>query len=128
MAIRDIFAQKGEAEFRRLETELTARLGSAPRLVLAPGGGWIVRNQLPGALMVWLVVSPHEAYGRMGVGAEGRPLLHEDPLSTLSRLLVEREPHYRRARLHIDTSGKTPEAIADEIASAIQEWNGNQEE
>lgn len=121
LPVRDIFAQKGEAEFRRLETELTARLGSARQVVLAPGGGWIVHNQLAGALLVWLVVSPHEAHGRMGAGAETRPLLHGDALSTLGQLLVEREPYYRRAHLQIDTSGKTPEAIADEIASAIQE-------
>ncbi|HEX6559056.1 MAG TPA: shikimate kinase, partial [Longimicrobiales bacterium] len=41
LPIRDIFALLGEVEFRRLESELTARLASTSHTVLAPGGGWI---------------------------------------------------------------------------------------
>src|SRR5688572_27406814 len=56
LPIAQIFEQKGEAEFRRLETELTGRLASEPDLVLAPGGGWILRNTMPSAWLVWLQV------------------------------------------------------------------------
>jgi shikimate kinase len=124
MAIPAIFQQKGEAEFRRLETELTARLASVPDLVLAPGGGWVVRNTLPAALLVWLRVDPEVASLRVGEYASLRPLLQPDPLVRMKELLAEREPYYERADIAIDTTGKSPEAVADAVLVAIEEKHG----
>ncbi len=42
--IRQIFADSGEAEFRRLEVELLAEKLASERLVLAPGGGAILNE------------------------------------------------------------------------------------
>jgi shikimate kinase len=126
LTIREIFAQKGEAAFREFEAGLTARLASVPRLVAAPGGGWIVRNQLPHALLVWLQVSPQEASRRIAESASTRPLLQGDVLERMKELLAERATYYERAALHIDTNHKTAEDVADEIAVAFERY-GNQE-
>ena len=126
--IAEIFLERGEAGFRQIERELTQRLASEPRLILSPGGGWVMHNSLPDAIMVWLQVDPAEAYGRMGEGAEGRPLLQPNPLEKLEQLLANREQYYAKADVTIDTNGKTPTAIAMEIIAAIKEENGNQEE
>ena len=42
-----------------------------------------------------------------------------DPLAAARALLAQREPFYRRAHLRVETEGKRPEQIADEIASAL---------
>lgn len=127
LSVADIFRQQGEAGFRRLESELTARLASVPDLVLAPGGGWILRNSMPRAMLVWLVVDPAEASLRVGELANLRPLLQPDPLTRLKELLAQREPYYMRADIAVDTTGKSPEDVADAVAAAIEEKHGHEE-
>lgn len=127
LTIREIFTQLGEAEFRRRESDLTARLASERQLVLAPGGGWILRNTLPDALLVWLQVDAGNALQRMGDDVNARPLLRDNPLSGMQRILNEREQHYSKADIHIDTTGMTPEAVADAVVVAIKEKNGDKE-
>ncbi|MGQ0815915.1 MAG: shikimate kinase [Gemmatimonadota bacterium] len=124
LAVADIFARRGELEFRHMEAELTARLGSETGLVLAPGGGWIVHQNLPDSFIVWLQVDPSEAIMRLGEGATVRPLLQPNPVARMKQLLAEREPYYERADSAIDTNGMSPDAIA----IAIEEEYGNQEE
>ena len=43
--IPEIFAQDGEAEFRRLETEMLSELGKQSGLVIATGGGCVTRPE-----------------------------------------------------------------------------------
>lgn len=125
--VGEIFQKRGEAEFRRLESELTDRLASEPDLVLSPGGGWILRNTMPRAAIVWLRVDADEAIRRMGSAAAVRPLLRPDPREGIRQLLAEREHHYMQAGIAIDTNGKSPDEIADAIAAAIEKY-GNEEE
>ena len=120
LAVSEIFARRGESEFRRIESELTARLASQPDLVLSAGGGWMLHNMLPNALTVWLQVDPDEAAMRLSEHAARRPLLQPDPLQRLQELLAERAPVYERADVHLNTNGKTPAAVADEIAAALE--------
>ena len=128
LSVSQIFATRGEAEFRRIERELTDRLAFEVRLVLSPGGGWLLRNQLRDAVEIWLEVDPHEAVNRLGSGAAGRPLLQPDPLKRMQQLLAERRQHYNRAELHIDTNGKSAAEVAAAVVVAVTKHNGNQEE
>lgn len=122
LSIRDIFQQQGEAEFRRLESELTGRLASEPHIVLAPGGGWILRNEVPNAFMVWLKVTPDEASYRIREFANLRPLLQGNTLERIRALLEEREAYYRRAHVTIDTHGLSATEVADKIVVAMKEY------
>lgn len=126
--VREIFDHYGEAGFRRLEGELTARLASEPGLVLAPGGGWIVHQSLPGAFVVWLQVDAVTAIERMGEDAAQRPLLQPEPMKRMKQLLEEREHHYRRADYAVDTTGLSPDDVARVIAGAIKEEHGHEKE
>ena len=45
MTIPEIFARDGEAEFRRLETEVLSELGKQSGLVIATGGGCVTRGE-----------------------------------------------------------------------------------
>lgn len=125
LQVPEIFLKHGEAGFRAIERELTERLASEPRFILAPGGGWILQNTLPGAFVVWLRVDPHEAVARLGEGAGRRPLLESDPLKKMKELLAHREQYYAKADFVVDTNGRTPVAVAEEIADAIEEKNGD---
>ena len=129
-AIRDIFAAEGEAAFRRMEAEATARIARRDGVVLSPGGGWMSNPGLldslgPGTLCVWLQVSPEEAVRRAGAAPGERPLLAgADPLAAVRRLLGERERFYARAHLALPTDGRPVDALAEQIHNVIRSRTG----
>ena len=124
--IPDIFAADGEAAFRAMEVDATARVAGRESIVLSPGGGWITQPALldgfgQGTLSVWLRVSPEEAV-RRAAGAPGeRPLLAgANPLGAVRRLLAAREALYARADLHLDTDARDVGSIVDDIERHIR--------
>jgi shikimate kinase len=124
--IAEIFAADGEARFRQLEAEATARVGRSAGIVLSPGGGWITRPELlgllgAGTLSVWLKVGAEEAVRRAAAAPGERPLLAgADPLAAARRLLAEREPLYARADLVVETEGRSPVEVAEEIEREVR--------
>jgi shikimate kinase len=72
------------------------------------------------ARVVELAARPEELVRRAG-RLSGRPLLDgaADPVARARELLAARAPLYARAHVHIDTEGKSPEAVAGEIAAAL---------
>ncbi|HEY0014777.1 MAG TPA: shikimate kinase [Longimicrobium sp.] len=124
--VREIFATDGEAAFRRMEAEATARIARRTGVVLSPGGGWVTNPALldalgPGTLCVWLRVSPEEAVRRSAAAPGERPLLAgTDPLAAIRRLLGERERFYARADVEVLTDGRSVDALADQINDVIR--------
>ena len=121
-----IIRDDGEAAFRALEAEATTELGQRSGIVVAPGGGWALQPKLatllgPGAVRVWLRVSPETAVRRAEADGADRPLLGapEGRLERVTALLERRRPNYERAEIAVDTDEKTPEAVADEILSRL---------
>lgn len=119
--IPEIFSAVGEHGFRALEEELTGELSSVRRAVVAPGGGWAARpgafdSLPPGSITIWLRTPPEIAVQRALASGVQRPLLEgEDPLERARALLRVREPMYARADHIVDTGGKDPERVAEEI-------------
>jgi shikimate kinase len=125
--IPDLFATRGEAWFRELEEERTSAALDLHGCVVVPGGGWAAASRgletlPPHVHSIWLRVSPEVAVARARQEGAGRPLLDEveDPLARARELLERREPHYRRAGLHLDTEGRTPVELADAIVSHVR--------
>ncbi|CAN5792158.1 shikimate kinase [soil metagenome] len=124
--VAEIFHDEGELFFRDLEAALTEEVTELRRVVLSPGGGWITNPGVferlqPGTLFVRLDASPEEVLARLARTRDERPLLAgPNPLSTIRRMLAEREPHYRRADLGIATDGRDVESIAAEIERRVQ--------
>jgi shikimate kinase len=93
-----IFRDRGEEEFRRLETEvLSDLLGRSAPIVIASGGGTVIheRNRVlmrDHAVVIWLRASAEFLVGR--TDPTFRPLLSEDPLAAYSRLETERTGLY----------------------------------
>jgi shikimate kinase/3-dehydroquinate synthase len=107
--IPEIFAEDGEAAFRRLEREAVAALGPADpepaiRRVIAPGGGAVVdpRNRWAlyrGRVPIWLDVRPEVLAQRLRRSPNVRPLVQGgDPLGRIRQLAGARERFYGAAR------------------------------
>lgn len=128
-SIARIFAEDGEPAFRDLEAEVIADLCRQPKLVLATGGGAPLRSESrrkmrAGGKVVWLTAQPETIHARMSgdaTTADRRPnLTDKGPLEEIRTLLTSREPIYREsAHVQVDTEGKTPEAITDEILKRL---------
>ena len=125
-SIADLFASRGEAEFRRLEQAAMQGALAAPPHLVAPGAGWIAE---PGnlaaaanAFLLYLEVSPEIAARRLRVGGgpdDSRPLLRDgDPLVRLRELAERREAWYRRAGRAIDASADPATVAAGVVAVA----------
>jgi len=124
--VSTIIDTEGEAYFREMEARLTREAAEKRRLVMAPGGGWIMQPDLldrirPGTFSTWLRVSPEETVRRLKDDPSDRPLKnHPDPIGIVAEMLEEREPLYRRADLTVFTDGKTAEAVAFEIERLLR--------
>jgi shikimate kinase len=124
MAITDIFAIRGEAEFRAGEARVILRLLEGGPQVLATGGGAFVNPDTRAAIAakgisIWLKAEPDVLMKRIK-RRQDRPLLHTaDPAATLRKLLEEREPVYALADLTVQSREVTHDRIVDEIVGAI---------
>ncbi len=124
LSIPEIFSQRGEAEFRRLESEVCAELAARDNLIIAPGGGALLnpanRAALErGGLIVCLRADPAALLARLQ--AEGnRPLLAgDDPAQKLNALLDSRRALYDSFPEQIDTTGRSVPQVAEEIAALL---------
>lgn len=122
-SVSDIFVESGEAHFRRLEAAAVATALAEHDGVLALGGGAVMdpatRERLAGHPVVFLRVGLADAVKRVGLGTS-RPLLVGGVRSRVKALLDERTPVYESvATLVVDTDGRTPQQVADEILEAL---------
>lgn len=124
--IRAYFEQHGEAAFRDVEQAVLARLLSAERLVLATGGGAVVREAsrrllASGAVVVYLRSTPEELMRRLRHDTQ-RPLLQvNDPLRRLRELFEQRDPLYREcARFVIDTGRPSVKLLTGMILMQLE--------
>jgi shikimate kinase len=123
-SVSDIFVDSGEAEFRRLEREAVAAALEEYDGVLALGGGAVLdagtRGRLAGHRVVFLRVGLSDAAKRVGLGTS-RPLLLGNVRSRIKQLLDERTPVYESVATHVvETDGREPEVIADEVVGLVQ--------
>jgi len=110
--IPTIFAEDGEAAFRRIERDAVEALGPADpdglvHRVIATGGGAVVdpRNRWAlyrGRIVVWLDGRPEVLAQRLRRSPHVRPLVQgRDPIGTLRELGAKRERFYAAADIHI---------------------------
>ncbi len=133
-SIAAVFAEDGETAFRDLESQQFTRLIESDPLVLAAGGGIVLRSEnrevlkrisQSGGHVIWLQALPEIIQQRMSADrttASRRPnLTASGGLREIVELLQERAPLYKEcATLAIDTEGKDPGQIAAEILDRLQ--------
>ncbi|MEN9203924.1 MAG: shikimate kinase [Thermostichus sp. DG_1_6_bins_120] len=125
-SVAELFAKEGEAYFRDLETQVLAQLSSYTRLVIATGGGVVLRPQnwgyLHHGLTIWLDVAPTLIWQRLLRDPGQRPLLQtEDPQAALHTLMQQRQPFYRQADVRVPISSEiSPPQLAQQVWQAIR--------
>jgi shikimate kinase len=126
MTINEIFKQFGEPRFREIETEMIKKLSESKNRIISAGGGAVLKQENMGILsksgiVVCLTATP-ETILRRTSNSNDRPLLQvENPLKKIKELLNFRKPFYEKADIMIDTEGKTPLQIAEEIIEKVKD-------
>lgn len=123
-SIPQIFAEEGEEEFRQLETAVLDRLAGFHSLVVATGGGVVLRpvnwGHLQQGVVVWLDAPQALLLERLQADPTPRPLLRQaDPAGRLADLLEQRRPLYAQADLHVLQSGGSPQEVARQVLEAL---------
>lgn len=124
--ISDIFEYYGEEHFRSLETEIVREIADEDELVIATGGGLVLKHENNALLkkngkVVFLRASFETLLERLRAD-ETRPLLKDsnNMAKRLEELLNERTPVYDHvADFTVDTDGKTPLEVAREILERV---------
>lgn len=126
-----IFEVEGEDGFRRRESQVIDDLTQRSGIVLATGGGAVLREANRRCLhdrgfVVYLCAGIDHLLARTGRD-RNRPLLRTDnPRAVFERILAEREPLYREvAHLELSTNaGNVREAVAAIIRCLPASANG----
>lgn len=131
-SVSNIFAEIGEAAFRRSERQVIARLmDERHRQVLALGGGSFVAEETRAlikarAISIWLDSDIDTLVRRTG-RRDDRPLLHAgEPRTILSRLLDERRPTYAEADIKIDSGRGSLGDVVELTLAALREIAGDE--
>ena len=129
MPVARIFAELGETRFRSIEREaVTEALAGEPSVVV-PGGGWAAQegNLAPArarAVVVHLKCMVIIAVKRIE-GLASRPLMvGEDPVDTMRKLMLEREPWYNQADVEVKNDTRTAPQTADDIVLLARQQAG----
>lgn len=127
--IAKIFADDGEPAFRDFEARAVGELCGRENVVIATGGGAILRTETRSLLastccVAWLSATVDVVLSRLAndpTSAARRPALTALPgREEILALLAAREPHYRAvADLTLDTTYGTPADLAADLARSL---------
>ncbi len=128
-SITTIFAEDGEEAFRDLESRVVAQWAERDQTIVALGGGAVLRQENRTAIAtgttVWLQATAETLARRITAdptSAARRPsLTGGGSEAEISEVLAQRTEIYRQcADFQVDTEGKTPLEVADEIVSQLR--------
>jgi shikimate kinase len=118
--ISQIFAEDGEAFFRRRESTMCQELAWRRHEVIGTGGGIVLdpanREALNQAGLAICLDAPADEIAARLAGVTDRPLLAgPDPAKRIAELLAARAEAYGALPHHINTAGRSPEEVAGAI-------------
>lgn len=120
-----IFDMEGEAGFRERESNVLKELATEAGLVVATGGGIVMRPEngdvMKNAGYVCYLTASVDHLVERTARDKKRPLLQvENPRQKIIDLLAIRDPIYRAiADFIVNTDRRSPKSVAQEIASLI---------
>jgi shikimate kinase len=126
VSISTIFEIEGEAGFRARESRMLEELAHRSELVLATGGGAVLRSQnrellAAHGLVIYLRADPQDLWLRTRHD-KNRPLLQGvDPKAKLASLYQERDPLYREiAGIIVNTSSQSVRHLVHQIETRLE--------
>lgn len=127
--IVELIATQGEEKFRQLESQVVLKVATQTNLVIATGGGVVLKEENVSRLrkkgmIIFLTASPKIICQRLQ-GDNQRPLLQvEDPQLRIEELLEERLPLYQQAAmLKIETDLLSSEEVVLKILQEIDKFS-----
>lgn len=132
MSIADMFRLYGEKRFRSEEELMANKLGQLSDLVIATGGGVVLKESniislRQNGILIRLNAAPEDIFERVNRKKGVRPLLKKDlNLDNIKKMLADREKFYSCADLVINTSGKELNDIVNEIIEVVQKGTLNE--
>jgi shikimate kinase len=124
--IPTIFEFEGEEGFRARERQVIEELSREEGIVLATGGGVVLRadnrqDLASRGVVIYLYCSPEQQYARTSRDRK-RPLLAtEAPLERLRELMTERDPIYRQvADMVVSTEKRGTASVVKEIRRRLE--------
>jgi len=130
MSIPNIFSEKGEVYFRRIESEALRKTVSESKTVISTGGGTPCSGDnmdfmLTNGLTVYLKMNPSMLLARLSKSPEKRPLLKDVDKKELqdfiTKKLEEREKWYSMAEITADGSNTDISYLYSLIKNRIRE-------
>ena len=124
-SIPDIFARDGEAVFRDMETAAARKAAEMDGVIIATGGGMVLREENMAALAATGIVFFRDRALTAIVGEDhgGRPLIGEDK-QRLYQLYDQRIGLYHKYAQHTISHTDTVEEAAEQIARLYQKECG----
>lgn len=126
MPINDIFAVYGEEYFRKLEHETVKKASECDGVVIATGGGVVLKAENMRELRksgVIFNLSPDFSViaDRLEAAAATRPLLQNQSIDEIKTRFEKRQPFYDDCDYKIKVvTGRTPESCAEEILKLME--------
>jgi len=127
LSLAELFSLHGEDYYRRLERDvLAAVLDERRAMVLATGGGLVTSPETfallrRSAVTVWLRARSEDHWNRVVRQGDRRPMAdHPQAMADLRKLLALREPLYAAAAHTVDTAGRSPDPVVEEIAGLLR--------
>ncbi len=127
MPLDEIFSLYGQSGYRRIEKRALERvLQEHDRAVISVGGGVVSEKDtydhlLSNCYTIWVKAGPEEHMSRVIAQGDFRAMADNDEaMEDLRRILEAREPLYRKADLHFDTSGESAEESFTRLKQALQ--------
>ena len=134
-SVARLFADRGEAGFRRLELEALRRVLAGPPAVIATGGGVVTtpgaRDLLSGRTVLWLRARTDTLVERLAGDGVTRPLLWStsagsdasagsDLAERLEAMVTERTPLYAEVATDmVDVDGLTVDQVGDRVLELV---------
>ncbi len=122
--ISEIFLKFGEKHFRLLEEDKIRQVCEKSSQIIALGGGAFETPEnrnllLNSGKVIYLKASAREIFERIKLETH-RPLLKKNfSIERINSLIEAREINYKKAHIQIDTNGKTPYNIVEEILGVL---------
>ncbi len=123
--VPEIFAQEGEAAFRKMETAVLEEICKQDFQVVATGGGLVLSkdnrtNMTANGYVFCLEARIETIYVRLMLDSSVRPLLQGgDPFARITALKSQRQLWYVESDWIVQTDFLTPEEVAEEIERAL---------
>ncbi|SHG66855.1 shikimate kinase [Thermosyntropha lipolytica DSM 11003] len=126
MTVAELFRRHGEIRFRSEEKLMAQKLSRQKNLVIATGGGVVLKEENIKALrengiLICLTAHPEDIFERVRRKRNQRPLLKKNlQIEDIEAMLKERAPFYAVADLEVNTSGREIDEVVEEIISYIK--------